>query len=235
MIKICSFIVDKRNLFFLLFGILIIFSAVSRNWVNVENSMSHYLPDSTETKQGLDLMEQEFITYGTCNVMVANVSYEQAVSIERKLDFMQGVFQVDFVDEDDLENQDDYYYNGSAYYKITFDYDEKDDQCLEVLDRVKQELEGYDYYLSTTLGDIEAELIANEMNVIVVLVAIVVVTVLFLTSQAYAEVPVLLITFVAAAVLQMGTNFIFGTISFVSIRLRWCYSLRYRWTTPSFF
>lgn len=210
MIKICGFIVDKRNLFFLLFGILIIFSAISRNWVNVENSMSHYLPDTTETKQGLDLMEQEFITYGTCNVMVANLSYEQAETIGRDLEFMPGVFSVDY---DDTE---DHYNNGSSYYNITFDYDEKDDRCLEVLDRVKEKLAGYDYYLSTTLGDIEAELIAEEMNVIIVLVAIVVVTVLLLTSQAYAEVPVLLITFVAAAVLQMGTNFIFGTISFVS-------------------
>lgn len=210
MVKICGFIVDKRNLFFLLFGILIIFSAVSRNWVNVENSMSHYLPDSTETKQGLDLMEQEFITYGTCDVMVANVSYEQAESIERDLEFISGVFMIDF---DDTE---DHYFNGSSYYNVTFDYDEKDDQCLEVLERVKEELAGYDYYLSTTLGDIEAELIAEEMNVIVVLVAFVVVTVLLLTSQAYAEVPVLLITFVAAAILQMGTNFVFGTISFVS-------------------
>ena len=210
MVKICGFIVDKRNLFFLLFGILIIFSAVSRNWVNVENSMSHYLPDSTETKQGLDLMEQEFITYGTCDVMVANVSYEKAESIERDLEFIPGVFMIDF---DDTE---DHYFNGSSYYNVTFDYDEKDDQCLEVLERVKEELAGYDYYLSTTLGDIEAELIAEEMNVIVVLVAFVVVTVLLLTSQAYAEVPVLLITFVAAAILQMGTNFVFGTISFVS-------------------
>ena len=210
MVKICGFIVDKRNLFFLLFGILIIFSAVSRNWVNVENSMSHYLPDSTETKQGLDLMEQEFITYGTCDVMVANVSYEQAESIERDLEFIPGVFMIDF---DDTE---DHYFNGSSYYNVTFDYDEKDDQCVEVLERVKEELAGYDYYLSTTLGDIEAELIAEEMNVIVVLVAFVVVTVLLLTSQAYAEVPVLLITFVAAAILQMGTNFVFGTISFVS-------------------
>lgn len=210
MLRICGFIVDKRNLFFLLFGILIIFSAISRNWVNVENSMSHYLPDTTETKQGLDLMEQEFVTYGTCNVMVANVSYEQAQSIGRDLEFMPGIFSVEY---DDTE---EHYYNGSSYYNVTFDYDEKDDRCLEVLDRVKEKLEGYDYYLSTTLGDIEAELIAQEMNVIVVLVAIVVVTVLLLTSQAYAEVPVLLITFVAAAILQMGTNFIFGTISFVS-------------------
>ncbi len=210
MLKICGFIVDKRNLFFLLFGILIIFSAISRNWVNVENSMSHYLPDSTETKQGLDLMEQEFITYGTCNVMVANVSYEQAQTIGRNLEFMPGIFSVDY------DDTDEHYYNGSSYYNVTFDYDEKDDRCLEALARVKEELDGYDYYLSTTLGDIEAELIAEEMNVIVVLVAIVVVTVLLLTSQAYAEVPVLLITFVAAAILQMGTNFIFGTISFVS-------------------
>lgn len=29
MLKICGFIVDKRNLFFLLFGLLIIFSVVS--------------------------------------------------------------------------------------------------------------------------------------------------------------------------------------------------------------
>lgn len=216
MLKICGFIVDKRNLFFLLFGLLIIFSAISRNWVQVENSMSHYLPDSTETKQGLDLMEQEFITYGTCSVMVANVSYEQAEAVRQKLEAIQGVFMVEFVDEDDREHQEEHYNNGSAYYNITFDYDEKDDRCLEALDRVKQELEGSDYYLATTLGDIEAELIAQEMNVIIVLVAVVVVSVLLLTSQAYAEVPVLLITFVAAAILQMGTNFIFGTISFVS-------------------
>lgn len=216
MLKICGFIVDKRNLFFLLFGLLIIFSAISRNWVGVENSMSHYLPDSTETKQGLDLMEQEFVTYGTCSVMVANLSYEQAEAIRQKLEVIPGVFMVEFVDEDDREHQEEHYNNGSAYYNITFDYDEKDDRCLEALDQVKEELDGADYYLATTLGDIEAELIAQEMNIIIVLVAIVVVTVLLLTSQAYAEVPVLLITFVAAAILQMGSNFIFGTISFVS-------------------
>ena len=46
--------------------------------------------------------------------------------------------------------------------------------------------------------------------------AIVVVSVLVLTSQTYAEVPVLLLTFIAAAVLNMGSNFLLGTISFVS-------------------
>ena len=210
MIKICGFIVDKRNLFFLLFGLLIIFSAVSRNWVKVENSMSYYLPGTTETRQGLDLMKEEFITYGTCNVMVANVSYAQAEDILDILENSDGVFSVTF---DDTE---DHYTNGSAYYNVTFDYDENDDECLAALDTLKGELEGYDYYLTTSLGDTQSELIAEEMNTISVLVAVVVVSVLLLTSQAYAEVPVLLITFLSAAIIQMGSNFVFGTISFVS-------------------
>ncbi len=210
MLKICGFIVDKRNLFFLLFGILIIFSAISRNWVGVENSMAFYLPASAETKQGLDLMDEEFITYGACNVMVANVSYEQAEKIGERLEMLEGVYSAEF---DDTE---EHYANGSAYYNITFDYDEDDDACLDALDRVKNMLDGYDYYLTTDLGDTESELIAEEMSTITVLVAIIVVTVLLLTTQAYAEIPVLLITFLSAAIVQMGTNFVFGTISFVS-------------------
>ncbi len=210
MLKICGFIVDKRNLFFLLFGILIIFSVVARDWVHVENSLSTYLPGSTETRQGLDLMEEEFITYGTCNVMVANISYGQAEEICEKIKDQGGVFSVGF------DDSKEHYANGSAYYNITFDYDEKDEECLEGLDRLKESLEGYDYYLTTGLGDTQSELIAAEMNTISVLVAIIVVTVLLITSQAYAEVPVLLITFGTAALIQMGTNFVFGTISFVS-------------------
>ena len=210
MLKVCGFIVDKRNLFFLIFGILIVFSVISRNWVGVENSMAYYLPGTTETRQGLDLMEEEFITYGTCNVMIANMSYNQAEDICERLERIEGVFSVDF------DDSGEHYTNGSAYYNITFDYDENDDACLTALDKVKELLADYDYYLTTGLGNTQAELIAQEMNTISVLVAVIVVSVLLLTTQAYAEIPVLLITFLSAAVIQMGTNFLLGTISFVS-------------------
>ena len=56
MVKVATFIVDKRNLFFLIFGIAIIFSLVSSSWVKVENALSAYLPDSTETSKGLSRM-----------------------------------------------------------------------------------------------------------------------------------------------------------------------------------
>ena len=40
MYKLASFIVDKRNLIFLIVAIGLVFSAFSRNWVQVENQLS---------------------------------------------------------------------------------------------------------------------------------------------------------------------------------------------------
>ncbi len=210
MIKVSSFIVDKRNLFFLIYIILIIFSAFSRNWVEVENELSAFLPETTETRRGLDLMEEQFITYGTAKIMVTNIEYDTASEIADELENMDSIAMLSF------DNTAEHYNNFSALYDVTFAYDETNDKCLEALDEVKDYLSGYDIYVSTTLGDQSSETIASEMSVIIVWVAIIVVAVLLITSQTWAEVPVLLLTFVSAAILSMGTNFVFGTISFVS-------------------
>lgn len=210
MMKICAFIVDKRNLFFLLFALAIAFSAVSRGWVGVENSISAFLPDTTETRRGLSVMEREFTTFGTAKVMAANLSYAQAQALAQRLEAVEGVSAVAF---DDTQ---EHYHNVSALFEITLDWDEADMRCLDALEQVKGVLSGYDAYLSTSLGNTASETIADEMSVIIVYVAIIVVAVLLFTSETYAEVPVLLLTFVSAAVIQMGTNFFLGTISFVS-------------------
>lgn len=210
MIKVATFIVDRRNLFFLLFGIALIFSVVAMNWVKVENALSAYLPDTTETSQGLSCMEEQFITYGTAKVMVTNIPYDEAEEIYEKLDALDSIILLDF------DNTKEYYNNFSALYNITFGYEETDDRALEALEEVKAMLEGYDIYVSTSMGDASAEQLAKEMSVISVLVAIVVVSVLLFTSQTWAEVPVLLLTFCSAALITKGTNFIMGTISFVS-------------------
>jgi predicted RND superfamily exporter protein len=210
MLKICTFIVDKRNLFFLLYAILCIFSAISRNWVQVENKLEEYLPGTSETRQGLDLMEEQFTTYGSVNAMVANISYDQALEIREYLEGIDGVFSAE------VDDSAEHYNNGSALFTITFDYDQNDDRCLAMLEQMQDYFASYDSYLTTSLGDTQAELIDKEMGVISILVVIIVVAVLLLTSQAYAEVPVLLLTFGSAALVQMGTNFLMGTISFVS-------------------
>ena len=85
MIRVATFIVDRRNLFFLLLGIATIFSLISSGWVKVENSLAAYLPDTAETTIGLNRMEDEFITYGTSKVMVMNITYDDADRIAVQL------------------------------------------------------------------------------------------------------------------------------------------------------
>ena len=99
---------------------------------------------------------------------------------------------------------------------MAFGYDEKDDRYLDVLEEVKEALSGRDLYVSTALGSTLQGTIDSEVSVIMVYVAVIVVAVLVLTSQTYAEVPVILLTFVTAMVLNTGTNFLLGKISFVS-------------------
>ena len=210
MMKLATFIVDKRNLFFLLVVISVIFTMFSRNWVEVENDMAFYLPPESETRQGLDVMEDQFTTFGTARVMVANVTLDTARTLETQLSKLEGVQSIAF------DDTSDHYAQASALYDITFDYDEKNEACLEALETVKDSLSGYDIYVSTSLGNAKGDIISAEVNVIMVYVAIIILVVLLLTSQTYAEVPVLLLTFVTGMIMNMGSNFLLGKISFVS-------------------
>ena len=96
MIKVATFIVDKRNLFFLLFVLAIIFSIIAMNWVKVENQLSAYLPETTETRQGLDLMDREFVTYGSAKVMVSNITYDDAQVIADEIEARPDVSMLNF-------------------------------------------------------------------------------------------------------------------------------------------
>lgn len=208
--KIATFIVDKRNLFFLLYAFALIFSIVATGWVKVENDITTYLPEDTETRQGLTVMNDNFVTYGTARVMVSNVTYETAENICSDLESIDGVTSVDF---DDTTN---HYKSASALFSVTFDGTTTDDISIHALHTIRDMLAGYDTYIDTEVGvDTSADL-QSEMSVILVLAAIVIVLVLTLTSRSYAEVPVLIMTFGAAALLNMGTNFLCGTISFIS-------------------
>lgn len=210
LLKLSRWIVDKKSLIFLVFALLLVFSAFSRNWVKVENALDVYLPDDSETRQGITVMEEQFTTFGTAEILFANVPYAEADAIAAKLSDMDGVQSVAF------DDSDAHYHNVCALYDVTFAYDEDDDRCLSALDAVTDTFSDYDVYVSTDLGNAEADSLNAEISVIMVFVAVIVLVVLVLTSSTYAEVPVLILTFVSAMLINLGTNFLLGKISFVS-------------------
>ena len=226
--KLATFIVDKRNLIFFLYACALIFCLFSRSWVRVCNDITEYLPDTTETRQGLTLMEEEFTTFATARVMVSHVTYEMAEDLAEQMEQIEGVSSAIFGSSDvgaDTEEDSEpetpediaeYFKGADALISVTFDGEEEDEISLAALSAIRELLEPYDYYIDSAVGNSQAASLANEMGIILAVAAVIIVLVLLLTSRSYAEIPVLLITFIAAALLNLGTNFIFGEISFVS-------------------
>lgn len=210
MIKLARFIVDKRKAFYLVFLAAFLFCAASVNKVQINNDITSYLPAQTETRRGLTIMEEEFITLGSANVMVANVTLDTAQELAHRLEAIPGVSEVAF---DDTQ---EHYKDSAALFTISFDGEETDPATEQAMNEVLAALEGYDVYPSTQIGRDVSESLQKEMTVILAIAAVVIVVVLLFTSKSYMEVPVYLIVFATAAVLNMGTNFIFGTISFIT-------------------
>ena len=225
--KLATFIVDKRNLIFFLYIIAVIASLITQSWVSVCNDLTEYLPESTETRRGLTLMEDEMKTYANARILVSNVTYDIARGIADQIEEIDGVSSVDFWDADKGDDEttlpsaanktmEDYMQGADALITVTFRGEDDDQAAKDSLAAVEQFLAPYDTQISTDIGYSKSETLNNEMGTILAVAALIIVLVLLLTSRSYAEVPVLLITFIAAALLNKGTNFIFGEISFVS-------------------
>lgn len=212
MMKLATLIVDKRKGFYLIFIVLCIFCVLSMNKVKVNNDLTTYLPDTTETRRGLDLMDSEFTTYSFRRILICNVTFDEAQKLADQVEKMDGVSMLDF---DDTE---DHYHDMEALLSVTFDEEADTEATQQHLTEVLDALSDYDVYYSSDIGQEErdADDLNNDMIVILLLAAVVIVAVLLFTSTTYAEIPVYLTTFIVAAILNKGTNYWFGTISFVT-------------------
>ena len=213
--KLATFIVDKRNLIFFLYAIAIIASLITQSWVKVCDDLTQYLPETTETRRGLTLMEDEMKTYGTARIIVSHVTYEIARDLADQIEDLNNIPSVDFWDADKSADDttlpsaanktyEDYMQGADALITVTFRGENDDQSAKDGLAAVKELLAPYDTYISTDVGYSKSETLNEEMGIILVVAALVIVLVLLLTSRSYAEVPVLLLTFVAAALLDYG-------------------------------
>ncbi len=228
--KLAEFIVDKRKFLLIIFIAAAIGSVIMSSHINVIQELTDYLPDDTETSIGLDVMDEQFTTFGTAKVMVQNVTYDQARVLADQLKDIKGVSAVDFYEEDeDDENNDteekeftnsedmrDSYKDLAALYSISFEIPEDDGLAQAAIADVRTALKDYDAWFYTTVDKDDAADLQDDMKVILVIAVIIIVGVLLFTSGTYMEIAIFMLVFGMAALLNMGTNFIFYNISFVT-------------------
>lgn len=208
--KITSFIVDKKNYIIILFIALIAYCVWGMGQVNIEYDITSYLPSNTDTKQALDIMEEEFVTFGTTKIMLRNISFEDALALHDEIEQLDGVKSFDF------HNTEDYYKQSCALFNITFDGDENDELSVAAYNKTLELLDGYDLLVSASLTDTYAEELQHDVNFVLILAIVIIIAVLAFTTKSFGEIPVFILTFGVAALLNLGTNYWLGTISFIS-------------------
>lgn len=220
MMRIAKFIVNKRKAFLALFALACVYSVISIPKVEVIEDVTEYLPKTTETRRGLDTMEEEFTTFGSGKILVANITYEQALRVAEEMEQIEGVSQVQFYDESDDAYEDeeleDYYKDASALFSITFTDEEDAEVTQRAIVKVRELVSGYSSYVYTTVDKDDAASLQKDMGVILAFASVVIVSVLLFTSLTYMEIVIFVLVFGVSALLNMGTNYLMGSISFVT-------------------
>ena len=222
--RIAELIVKSKKLLLVLFAAAALGCLFTISKVEVINELTEYLPEDTETRQGVDIMDKEFTTFGTAKVMVDNISYQEACRLADVLEEIKGVSEVSLYKEEEEDEKEitdgeglkDSYNGLAALFSITFETEEEEDTAQYAIADVRTALKDYDTSFYTTVDKDDSADLQEEMRAILVIAVAIIVFVLWFTSGTYMEIAIFMLVFAMAALLNMGTNFIFGDISFIT-------------------
>ena len=207
---IAAAIVRWRGLFVLLFLAAAVYCALSLSRVKVNSDLTFFLAADTETRRGITIMEDNFVTCASEDVMVANLTYERAEELAETIRSYEHVFSVSF------DSTDAHYTSSAALFTIAFDAPEDDAGVVAAREKIRALLEPYDSYTYSMDLKHYSKQLAGEMVGVIAIAAAVIAAILLFTSRSYFEVVIFFIVFAFAALLNMGTNFWLGEISMIT-------------------
>ena len=134
--KLATFIVGKRKLIMILFAVAAVLSIFTSGLVKVNSDIYSFLPESTETRQALGVMDGEFTTFSTAKVMVRDIGYSDALALYQDIKNVDGIKSVSF-DDSSL-----HYANNCAMYSVTFGGGDNDEGSRNAIADIERILSG---------------------------------------------------------------------------------------------
>ena len=224
--KIFHFIVyEGRKIEKAFIAMLLVF-AICFPLVGVNYDLSKYLPQSAPSREALSVMEDEFGYPGMARIMLRDVSLYEARQMRDQIASVEGVDMVTGADTatdvymaypfaTEADALDDYYRDGNALIDVVFEEGSSEKSTHEALDRI-YEIVGEDGYFSGSAVSNKSrqETIVKEVAMAMVIALVIIFSILTVTTTSWFE-PVLFIGVMGVAIIiNMGSNIIFGTISF---------------------
>lgn len=218
------FVVKHKKIIIALFVIVAAVCAFLSTMVGVDYKFADYLPDDAQSTVALDTMNKEYDQeVPNVRVMIKDVSIAQALDYKEKLENIDGVQEVNWLDDatniyqplalTDKDTINDWYKNKNALYQVTID----ETNGYEVTQNMRKVI-GDDNYMT---GDAVTNAVtpvttAEEVQRIVMITVPIIFIILLLTTNSWFEPVLFMATIGIAIMINRGTNLMFGTISFVT-------------------
>lgn len=224
LIESSTFIIRHRKWIVGIFMILALIGGIVQFNVSVNYNMVDYLPENAPSTNALDLMAEEYaVPIPNANVMIQDVSIAEALIYKERLQSIEGISGVTWLDEIidvkvplEMANQDtveSYYKDGNALISLHI----REGEEAVILDQI-YELIGDDNAVS---GDAvntatSQKMAGNEsLNAALILVPIIII-ILILSTTSWVE-PLFFLTAIGISILlNLGTNIFLGEVSFVT-------------------
>ena len=216
-----------RKLIIALFLGMAIAGALLIPLTEVNYDLAKYLPEGSGTKAGIAALEDSFGYPAMANVMVEDVTLTEAAQAKARIAAIDGVQAVVWLDDyADLAQPeafldsallDSYYRDGAALFIVQFDQDDYSLRTGTALEGIREAF-GERVSVSGSAEDTRnmRSTLNGEMAKIMLIVVPICLAILVLASQSWIEPLLYLATLGVAVLINMGTNALFGEVSFIT-------------------
>jgi hypothetical protein len=225
--KIVAWLIKYRKIVYIFFLALLAVSLFLIPRVRVNYDLAHYLPEESKTKQAIDVLETEFGYPGMADVMVANVSIPEAIAAKETILAVAGVKNVIWLD--DITNVlqplsfisqellDQYYKGNNALFQVEFAGSNYSQTTTAALEGIREQL-GDKVSIAGAAEDTRymQTVLASEIFQIMIVVVPLCIIILMFASHSWIE-PFLYLAVIGVSILlNMGSNIVFPSISFIT-------------------
>ena len=211
--KIGRFNVRFRYVLIAVFSALCVLAAIAIPTTKVLYDVAEFLPDESTAATGLAVLKKEFDDKGNAYAVVRGVTEERATLLSKELQSVKGVATTVFDPSSSYKSE-----TSSAMITILFTDHDSTKEAFATMDRLIDATKGYDVAFIGQSASSYYTKLSTEVSIFKIGVAIVIVILVMLvvTSKSFFELVPMLLTLGVSALLNMGTNFLFGGISYIS-------------------
>lgn len=222
--QIYKWIVNHPKIIITGFAIFFIIGALCKQMISVNYDMNDYLPKDSASTVALDFMNEEFGSgIPNARVMVENISIPEALVYKAKIEAIDGVTDVTWLDDGvsiekpletmELDTVETYYKQGNALFSVTIDSEKGIEAVNALRDLIGDENAMTGSIVSTVTA---TQSTIKEVSKIAVFGILFVMLVLLLTTTSWMEPVIIMVGLGVAVIINAGSNLMFGEISFVT-------------------